>query len=125
MPGPMVSLLEGEVNAAMKVLESALMADDPTAWVYEYTVDAVFDGGGADVVQGRAALLELAKAMVPMRDVSVRTLRVEGSGDYATVWFEASYTNGTGSGGSSVDVRGMLLWRREADGQWRVALEHL
>ena len=118
-----ISLQEQEVLAAVKVLEAALMADDRTAWVYEYTEDAVFDGGGEGVIQGRAALLEEAAAMSPMRDVSIRPLRTEGSGNHVSMWCEGSWTAGDGE--RRVEVRGMLLWRKEDDGHWRVAIEHL
>jgi ketosteroid isomerase-like protein len=112
---------EREIRAAERVLEAALSADDPTAWVQEYTEDAVFDGGRADVLQGRPALLEEARTMTPMRAVSIRPLRTEGSPELATVWFEASWL----SGSRSVEARGVMLWRKEADGHWRVAIEHL
>jgi len=113
-----------EIRAAERVLENALSAEDRTAWVYEYTEDAVFDGGGDEVLRGREALLGLAKAMAPMRDVSIRPLRTEGSGHLATVWFEGSWVSGP-PGAPPTAARGMILWRREDDGHWRVAIEHL
>ena len=113
-----------EIRAAERVLENALSAEDRTAWVYEYTEDAVFDGGGEEVLRGREALLGLAKAMAPMRDVSIRALRTEGSGHLATVWFEGSWVSGP-PGAPPTAARGMILWRREDDGHWRVAIEHL
>ena len=113
-----------EIRAAERVLESALSAEDRTAWVYEYTEDAVFDGGGEEVLRGREALLGLAKAMAPMRDVSIRPLRTEGSGHLATVWFEGSWVSGP-PGAPPTAARGMILWRKEDDGHWRVAIEHL
>ena len=113
-----------EIRAAERVLENALSAEDRTAWVYEYTEDAVFDGGGEEVLRGREALLGLAKAMAPMRDVSIRPLRTEGSGHLATVWFEGSWVSGP-PGAPPTAARGMILWRKEGDGHWRVAIEHL
>lgn len=113
-----------EIRAAERDLVAALSAADPTAWVYEYTEDAVFDGGGDEVLRGREALLGLARAMAPMRDVSIRPLRTEGSGHLATVWFEGSWVSGP-PGTPLTAARGMILWRKEDDGHWRVALEHL
>jgi ketosteroid isomerase-like protein len=113
-----------EIRAAEKVLEAALSAADPTAWVYEYTEDAVFDGGGNAVLRGREALLEFARAMTPMREVSLRALHTEGSGHLATVWFEGSWVSGP-PGSPPTAARGIILWRKEADGHWRVALEKL
>jgi len=112
---------ESEIRAAEHRLESALEADDPTAWVLDYTEDAVFDGGGERGVVGRSSLLTMAESMRPMRAVSIRPLRTEGSGGLAAVWVEASWV----SGSNTVDVRGMILWRKEPDGVWRVAMEHI
>ena len=121
-----VTFDEAEIRAAERNLEEALQAPDPVAWVFEYTEDAVFDGGGDHAVQGRAALLEMARAMAPMSSVSIRPLRTEGCGGLATVWFEASWVSGPPiAAGAPVEVRGMILWRKENDGRWRVALEHL
>jgi ketosteroid isomerase-like protein len=42
------------------------------------------------------------------------------------VWAEASWASGSAEGDpANVQVRGMILWRKEADGVWRVAMEHL
>lgn len=115
---------EAEIREAERVLAAALASSDPTAWVYEYTEDAVFDGGGDEVVEGRDALLALAKAMSPMSSVAIRSRRTEGCHHLATVWFDGSWVSG-GPSGKPVSARGMILWRKEADGRWRVALEHL
>jgi ketosteroid isomerase-like protein/GNAT superfamily N-acetyltransferase len=116
--------VEHAIRAAERRLAHALADPDPTAWVYEYTEDAVFDGGG-HAVQGRAALLEMAAAMQPLSDVSIRPLRTEASADLATVWCEASWVSGPPESRSRTDVRGMILWRKDIDGQWRVACEHI
>jgi len=116
---------EAEIRAAERALVAALEAPDPTAWVYEYTEDAVFDGGGEQAVQGREALLAMATAMRPLSNVSIRPLRTEGHGDLATVWVEGSWVSGEPSDARAVEVRGVIVWRREADGRWRVAIEHI
>ncbi len=114
---------EGEIRAAERALEQSLCSADPTAWVYDYTEDAVFDGGHA--VEGRAALLEMAAAMSPLSEVSIRALRTEGRADLATVWCEASWVSGPPESRTRTEVRGILVWRKEADGRWRVVLEHI
>jgi uncharacterized protein (TIGR02246 family) len=116
---------DDEIEAAVNRLAAALQADDPTAWVYDYTEDAVFDGGGDHVVRGRAALLDMARDMTPMREVSIRRLRTDGCADLATVWFEGSWTNGPAADAPATHARGLMLLRREADGQWRVAVEQI
>ena len=116
---------ESEIRAAERELESALQAPDPLAWVDEYTADAVFDAGGDHAAVGRDALLEMAAGMRRLSSVSIRPLRTEGRGDLATVWCEASWVSGSGTDTRAVDVRGIMLWRKEPDGRWRVAMEHI
>ena len=123
---PLAKFDESEIRAAERRLEASLQASDPTAWVCDYTEDAVFDGGGDRAVVGRSALLEMAKSMRPLGSVSIRALRTEGQGDLATVWTEASWISGpTSAEPRAVHVRGMILWRGQTDGEWRVAMEHI
>jgi ketosteroid isomerase-like protein len=115
---------ESEIRAAERALAAALAADDRTAWVFHYTEDAVFDGGGHAVV-GRDALLAMANDMQPLSSVTIRAMRTEGSGDVATVWAEASWISGPPDERHIVKVRGILVWRKGLDGFWRVAMEHI
>src|SRR5574341_735437 len=85
---------ESEIRAAEKALAQALESADPTAWVYAYTEDAVFVGPGAPAVQGRAALLQMARAMTPLSSVSITPLRTEGAGNLAYVCGRASWVSG-------------------------------
>ena len=121
---PVVMFEESEIRAAERRLEAALEEDDHTAWVYDYTEDAVFDGGEQAVV-GRESLLAMARSMRPLRSVSIRPLRTEGAGGLAAVWFEGAWVSGPGTDPTNVEVRGVILWRKEPDGVWRVAIEHL
>lgn len=114
-----------EIRAAERALEAALENPNREAWVFEYAEDAVFDAGGDHVVEGRDALLAMARGMQPMSSVSIRPRRTEGSGNLATVWFEGSWVSGSPESDRKVDARGIILWRKEADGRWRVALEHI
>ena len=123
-PGTMFD--ESEIRAAERRLETALEAADPTAWVHHYTEDATFDGGGEHAVVGRESLLAMARSMRPLGSVSIRPLRTEGRDGLAAVWAEASWVSGPGqSDPTDVVVRGIMLWRREPDGVWRVAMEHI
>jgi ketosteroid isomerase-like protein len=117
---------EAKIRLAERLLEKALESPDPTAWVYAYTEDAIFAGPGAPAVEGRAALLEMASAMRPLSSVSIRALRTEGSGNLACVYGQASWVSGRASeAGPVANVRFIIVWRKEADGQWRVAQELL
>jgi ketosteroid isomerase-like protein len=94
--------------------------------VYHYTEDAVFVAPGGPAIQGRDALLKLAKAMRPLSSVQITPLRTEASGDVAAVYARGSWVSGTQAGSSATtNVRAIIVWRKEADGQWRVAQELL
>jgi ketosteroid isomerase-like protein len=116
---------ESEIRDAERRLETALESDDPTAWVFDYTEDAVFDGGGEHAAVGRESLLAMARSMRPLRSVSIRPLRTAGRQDLAVVWTEASWISGPEDQPTTVEVRGILVWRKEPDGVWRVAMEHI
>lgn len=117
---------EDEIRAAERALEAALESADPTAWVYAYTEDAMFVAPGAPAVQGRDALLDMARKMKPLSSVSIEPLRTEGSGNLAYVYGQASWVNGRPPNlGAGVNLRLVIVWRKEADGLWRVAHEIL
>lgn len=123
---PREAFNESEIRAAERRLEAALESGDRTTWVYHYTADAVFDGGGEHAVVGRDSLLAMATSMAPLTEVSIRPLRTEGRDGLVTVWAEASWVSGSAeTDPTHVEVRGMILWRKEADGVWRVAMEHI
>ncbi|QNN52478.1 YybH family protein [Nocardioides mesophilus] len=123
---PQAPFDESEIREAERRLEAALEAADPTSWVLEYTEDAVFDGGGEHAVVGRESLLAMAGSMRPLGSVSIRPLRTEGREGLVAVWCQASWVSGPAeSQPTTVDVRGILVWRKEPDGVWRVAMEHI
>jgi len=100
---------ETEIRTAERALVTALEAPDPTAWVFEYTEDAIFDGRGEHVVQGREALLAMARTMQPMSSAVFEPPRTEGHGPLATGWFEGSWISGRTPDTTAVQVRGVIL----------------
>lgn len=117
---------EAEIRAAERKLVEALEAPDPTAWVYVYTEDAMFVAPGAPALEGRDALLEFARAIKPLSSVAITPLRTEGNGPLAYVYGKASWVSGRPPETSQTTrVRLVIVWRKEADGVWRVAHEFL
>lgn len=115
---------ENEIRAAERALAAALEAADPTAWVYQYTEDALFVGPNSPAVEGREALLQMARAMNPLSQVVITPIKTEGDGRLAYVYGRGSWVNGRPPQvGSESKVRLVIVWRKEADGQWRVAQE--
>lgn len=114
-----------EIRAAERQVIKALESSDPTAWVDMYTEDAVFLESGAPVV-GRQALLDMAKTMKPLSSVTISPERTEGQGGLAYVYCRASWVNGRPpESGTTSRMRGVMIWRRQADGRWLIAYEIL
>ena len=114
---------DAEIHSAIETLRQSLQAPDPTAWVYRYTEDAVFVGPGEPPVVGRPALLAMARSMTPLTDVKISVQRTERSGALAYVYAHGSWETKSGNGSHTSRVRTLLILRKEADGNWRVAHE--
>lgn len=113
-----------QIRAAERRVTGALAAPDVTAWVGEYTEDAVLLEPAAPPVAGRAALLELARTMKPIASATIHSDHIEGSGDLAYSYGHAIWISGRSPDATSTTrVRQILVWRREADGVWRIAME--
>lgn len=113
-----------QIKAAERRVTAALAAPDVTAWVSEYTEDAVILEPAAPPVSGRAALLELARSMKPIASATINSDHIEGSGNVAYSYGTATWTSGRSPDATSTThVRQVLVWRREADGVWRIAME--
>ncbi len=116
--------------AALRVAEMALVeafeAADPTAWVDFYTDDAIFVAPGSAAIEGRGALLAHARQMTPLSSARIVAQTTDGDGDMAAALGSASWVNGPrDSGGTTSRVRFLIVWRRGADGRWRIARELL
>ena len=113
------------IRDAEKALAEAFEASDPTAWVDYYTEDAIFVGPGMPAIEGRDALLSVAPSVVisSMEIVADSTL---GVGDFAATHGRGSWVSGPkGSDAPQVRRRFLMVWRRDADGRWRIARELL
>lgn len=113
-----------QISAAERRVTAALTAPDVTAWVNEYTEDAVLLEPASRPVSGRAELLELARSMRPITSATIKSDHIEGSGNVAYSYGTAVWTSGRSPDATSTThVRQVLVWRREADGVWRIAME--
>jgi ketosteroid isomerase-like protein len=114
------------IRAAEARLIAHLEGENPLAWVSDYTKDAVFQEGEDAPVSGRAALTELARSLGPLSGVRIDPVRTEVSGNLAYVQVRGAYAVGKGaSAGPVARYRGVMIWRRDSDGVWRMLHEML
>jgi ketosteroid isomerase-like protein len=106
-----------ELRAAEAHLVADLQGDDRLAWVKDYTEDAVFQEGSDEPVSGRAALTALARSLPPLSSVSIEPVRTMIQGRLAYVEVRGGYAVGR--------FRGVMIWRKDPDGQWRMLHEML
>ena len=94
------------------------------AWVDFYTDDAVFVGPGLAALEGRNALLDAAPhiSISSMEIVADSTL---GTDAFAAALGRVTWVSPNGSDSNLVRRRFLMVWRREPDGQWRIAREML
>jgi ketosteroid isomerase-like protein len=116
--------------AELRAAEAHLIADlegaDPLAWVQDYTEDAVFQEGSDAPVSGRAALTALARQLGPLSSVTIEPVRTEVQGNLAYVQVRGGYAVGKGATAGPVGrFRGVMIWRKDPDGQWRMLHEML
>ena len=117
---------EAELRAAEAHLIADLQGDDRLAWVKDYTEDAVFQEGSDEPVSGRAALTELARQLGPLSSVSIEPVRTEIQGNLAYVQVRGGYAVGKGASAGPVGrFRGVMIWRKDPDGVWRMLHEML
>jgi ketosteroid isomerase-like protein len=112
------------IRAAESRLALAFEDPDPVAWVECYTEDAIFIGPGAPAIEGRAGLLAVAP-QIAMSSVEIEADSTLGAGDFAATTGRASWVSGATDSGDRVQRRFLMVWRRDGDGQWRIAREFL
>ncbi len=113
------------IRGAEKGLADAFEASDPTAWVDFYTEDAIFVGPGMPAIEGRDALLSAAPSVV-ISSMEIAAYSTLGAGDFAATQGRANWVSGPkGSDAARVRRRFLMVWRRDADGRWRIARELL
>ena len=113
------------IRAAEAALAEAFEDSDPTAWVSCYTEDAIFVGPGSPAIEGRAALLAVAP-QITMSSLEIIADSTIGAGDFAATTGRATWVSGPkGSGAPTIRRRLLMVWRRDADGRWRIARELL
>lgn len=113
-----------EIEAANARQVDAILKGDVQAAAANYADDAIFMNPGAPAAQGKAALVAVFDGMLQsttISDVRMRTNDVVVSGDLAVEYGSYAWTL-TPKGGKAMPDSGkyMTVWRKQADGSWRI-----
>lgn len=114
-----------EIRSAERRLVTLLEDPDVSKRVAAYTDDAVFVMAGAPAVHGRDEMMQRPKRR--LFSVSIAPVATEGHGRLACVYgrFAAVVDRTESSEGRPIAMRFLIVWRKEADGGWRIAKEFL
>jgi len=115
---------DAAIRAAEKRLAESFEDPDPAAWVDCYAEDAIFVGPGAPAIRGRDALLAVAP-QIEMSSLEIAADSTIVLGDFAATTGRASWVSGPPDSGPTIRRRFLMVWRRDPDGQWRIAREFL
>lgn len=128
-PGAPPGLTEADRAAIQATTNEALaIANGSRDWeqyvaVY-YAPDAAVLPSNVEVLRGREALVAFFANYPPFEDLQFTEVEVDGAGDLAYVYGTYSLTL-TLPGMEPEPDRGKYIeiWRRQADGSWKVALD--
>lgn len=112
------------IRAVIESVESANNAGDVERWVGHFAADAVYMAPGAPAVTTREGLVEVARAgFRHAAAIDIEPVEIEVVGDWAFV--RAAVTGKVTLHRSGdvveVDVKQLVIYRRQPDGQWKIA----
>ncbi len=114
-----------EIRDAEQNLIRLLEDSDVSRRLEAYSDDAVFVLSGDRAIEGRDEMARRAKSR--LFDVALTPLSTEGHGPMACVYARFSCVIGRTASdpGNLVALRILMMWRREAEGVWRICREFL
>jgi uncharacterized protein (TIGR02246 family) len=113
------------IQAREREWSAAFLAGDATAIANLYTEDGAQVQPAGDWYRGREAITAGMKKQLDTLNVTAREdipEEVIVAGDYIVEFGNYSYTATTKKGNKPVSAAGryVVLWRKDADGQWRL-----
>lgn len=112
-----------EIEAALVTFAKAFNEGDDAAVAGHYAVDGAVLPPDAARVDGRANIQKFWKGAIDagLKDLTLKAIEVEGSGDVAFEVGEVSYS-APDKAGARLTATGkyIVVWKKEADGVWRL-----
>lgn len=117
------SAAAAEIARVRESLRVALVAGDPLAAARAYSDDAVILGPGGDRHAGRAAIDAYWSALKDVRSWTLEVDSLEGAGDLFHERGRSTLVHGAPGRERTSAVEYALVWRKDAAGAWRIAVD--
>lgn len=109
------------IHARSRSCLAAMNRGDIDAVMEHYVDDAVLMFSGVPLIRGTNQVRAHWEAVdQPDRDAKLETLEVNVVGDMA---YEVALYEVTSPGQPSVSGKNVVVWRKESDGEWRLAVD--
>ncbi len=112
-----------EIEAALATFVEAFNKGDAAVVAGHYAMDGALLPPDAARVDGRGNIQKFWKGAIDagLKDLSLRAIEVQGSGDLAFEVGELSYSApDKGGGRATASGKYIVVWKKEADGVWRL-----
>jgi len=126
---PPQGLSTADEQAIRKTADEAVKIANSTADWEAYTKlyyaqDAIVNGPNAPAVKGHDAIVTMFKSLPALNDFKFEVLEINGAGNIA--YIHGKYTmvlNPPGGKPMSDKGKYVEIWKRQADGSWKVAID--
>ena len=122
-----VTLVKQEVDRINREFVAAFNRGDMATVASCYAEDAKVMPPGSEVVQGRQAIEQFWRGVqeqMGVKEVTLDSQEVEASGDIAyEVGAATLKIEPPGGQATTVPIKYLVAWKRQADGAWRLAVD--
>ncbi len=122
----MADSVRHEIERQVREFEGAFNRGDLAALAALYTEDATLLPPDSGTITGRAEIQRFWQGVRDSgaRQAALRTQHVEGNGDMAAEVGAADLTvEAEGGQSSTVPVKYVVVWKRQAGGRWQLAVD--
>lgn len=127
---PLATFDSQELERFTRTFEELFDADEPLSMTAYYTADAQLMGEGMEPIRGHAAIgqfwrtaIDRAAAARARRTIQLHESSSSGDLGYALCTVTIEIPPNPGTAGIGIAVWDATIWKRDPDGEWRIAVD--